>query len=287
MIHCVLPRSVAGVLLSLALAGSAHSAAVVATYDFANTLAPVSGTADPLTVVDPTGRSGFMTDTVNSVSRTVWRFDGNASPATSQGGLQFTSGDLLTGDSYSVEMYFRFDAVSGWRRILDTRDRTSDVGFYVLNGGLQLYPSSVGVGEFLADTYHHVLMTYSGTQAVAYLNGVAQSTQTTGYYDLPASDVISLFLDNTVDIAQNEYSGGAIAWARFYDGVLTATEAADAYRKAIAFDPTSPVDPNPVPTPGTMALVLVGAMLAARSRTRRLPVADTGRRTPVVAAGRA
>jgi MYXO-CTERM domain-containing protein len=250
----------AAAITSLAWVGSAQAAAVVATYDFNNTLAPVTGTADALVEVDPTNSSGFITDTVNGTTRTVWRFDGNAAPAASQGGLQFTSGDLLTSNSYSVELYFRFDQVSGWRRILDTADRSSDVGFYVLSGGLQLYPSNVGVGTFMANTYYHVLLTYSGTQAVAYLNGSAQSTQNTSYYDLPASDVISLFLDNTQSVAQNEYSAGAIAWARFYDGVLSANEAAAAYRSAIAFDPGTP---NPTPIPGTAALALLGLAVAA------------------------
>jgi len=252
--------------LALMVAGvsGAHAATTVALYDFAGNFSPVAGTgASPLLSVDPLQRGAFISDVVNGVNRTVFRFDGNASPATAQGGLQFLNAGLMNPNSYSIEAYFSFDQVSGWRRIIDTRDRTEDTGFYVLNGGLQLYPSNVGAGNFAANTYNHVILTFNGSTAVAYLGGVAQSTQATTYYSLPASNVISLFLDNTVSTAPNEYSSGKIAWARFYDGALSPAEAMTAYQTAVAFQ--VPV----IPEPSTYALMLAGGagvLLAARRR---------------------
>ena len=98
-----------------------------------------------------------------------------------------------------------------------------------------------------------MILSFDGSTAVAYLDGIAQSTQSTDYYSLPASNVISLFLDNTVSVAPNEYSAGKIAWARFYDGALNADEALAAYRSAIDFEV-----PSPVPEPSTYALMLAG-----------------------------
>jgi hypothetical protein len=155
----------------------------------------------------------------------VYRFDGAAFPSTDQGGLQFVNADLMNPDSYSIEAYFSFDQVCGWRRIIDPRGRTEDTGSYVLNGGLQLYPSNVGLGSFAANAYHHVILTFNGAKAVAYLDSAAQPTQATNYYSLPASHVISLFPDNTISVAPNEYSAGKIAWARLHDGALNADEA--------------------------------------------------------------
>jgi hypothetical protein len=262
-------------LFALLATAAASAASVVAVYDFNNTLNPVSGvgsaSASALTVVDPLSVSSFITDTVNGQSRSVYRFDGNSSPATNQGGLQFTNASLMTSNSYSVELYFSFDAVTGWRRIIDTLDRTSDLGFYVLNGGLQLYPSNIGVGTFSPNTYYHVILTYSGTQAIAYLNGVAQSTQTTDYYDLPLSGIISLFLDNTSGPAQTEYSGGKIAWARFYDGVVDASAASAAFTTAQNFDSGAGGGTGGggnVPEPSTFALAAAGALLALARRRR-------------------
>jgi hypothetical protein len=264
---CALPGASLSVCLAAALlAGPAQAASTVALYDFDNTLAPLAGfgpgSAAPLAAVDPLGLSGFVADTVNGVARTVYRFNGAASPAASQGGLQFLSADLMNPDGYSVEMYFSFEAVSGWRRIIDTKDRSEDTGFYVLSGGLQLYPSNVGAGDFTANTYHHVVLTFNGSEAVAYLNGSAESTQTTDYYSLPASDVISLFLDNTAGPAQNEYSAGKIAWARFYDGALSGDEVEAAYQEAISFTPV-------IPEPGTWALMALGLATIAAARARR------------------
>jgi hypothetical protein len=260
-------------LAALALLGAgltgAHAASTVALYEFNGNFDPVSGVgsgASALVSVDPLSLGAFVSDTVNGVNRTVYRFDGAAFPSTDQGGLQFVNADLMNPDSYSIEAYFSFDEVSGWRRIVDTRDRTEDTGFYVLNGGLQLYPSNVGVGAFAADVYNHVILTFDGATAVAYLDGVAQSTQATSYYSLPASNVISLFLDNTISVAPNEYSAGKIAWARFYDGALNADEALAAYRAAVDFEV-----PPPIPEPSTYALMLTGgaAMLLALRRRRQ------------------
>lgn len=245
-------------------AATAQAATTVALYEFNGNFDPVAGAgASALVSVDPLQQGAFINDVVNGVDRTVFRFGGAAAPATNQGGLQFTNGDLMDANNYSIEAYFSFDAVSGWRRIVDTRDRTEDTGFYVLNGGLQLYPSNVGAGAFAANAYNHVILTFDGSTAVAYLDGVAQSTQTTSYYSLPASNIISLFLDNTVSAAPNEYSSGKIAWARFYDGALTADEALTAYQAAVGFEVPA------VPEPSTYALMLAGAaavLLAARRR---------------------
>lgn len=256
--------------VTFAMSGlTVHAANTVALYEFNNSLNPVPGVgsaaATALVQVDPLGLGAFQPDTVNGVDRTVYRFDGLSSPATSQGGLQFVNADLMDANAYSIEAYFSFDSTSGWRRIIDTKDRSEDTGFYVLSGGLQLYPSNVGTGTFLPDTYNHVILTFNGSTAVAYLDGVAQSTQATDYYSLPASNVISLFLDNTAGPAQTEYSAGKIAWARFYDGALTAEEAMTAYQAAVGFEV-----PPPVPEPGTYALLAGGlAVVAVAVRRRR------------------
>jgi len=251
-------------LLAVSVSG-AHAANTVALYEFDGDFAPVAGAgASALLSVDPLQQGSFISDVVNGVNRTVFRFGGDAAPATNQGGLQFLNADLMNPNSYSIEAYFSFDEVSGWRRIIDTRDRSEDTGFYVLNGGLQLYPSNVGAGVFAADTYNHVILTFDGSTAVAYLDGAAQSTQSTSYYSLPASNVISLFLDNTLSVAPNEYSSGKIAWARFYDGALNAEEAQAAYRAAVDFEV-----PPPIPEPSTYLLMLaggIGVLLAARRR---------------------
>jgi hypothetical protein len=255
--------------ITVTAAAVSPAATVVALYEFNNTLNPTSGigsgSAGALVEVDPGGVSGFAADTVNGVNRTVFRFNGSASPATAQGGLQFVNANLMNPNGYTIELYFSFDAVSSWRRILDTQDRSSDQGFYVLNGGLQLYPSNVGLGAFNADTYYHVLLTFDGTTAVAYLNGSAESTEATNYYSLPASNLISLFLDNTAGPAQTEYSPGRIAWARFWDGALTAQEADAAYRGAIVFDPGPTGD---IPEPSTLLLSAAGLAAIAAFRKR-------------------
>src|SRR5262249_27264997 len=48
--------------------------------------------------------------------------------------------------TYSIEMLFRIDDPSGYRRLLDFKNRTSDNGLYTLNGTLDFFPVTTSVG---------------------------------------------------------------------------------------------------------------------------------------------
>src|SRR5271157_1110888 len=99
------------------LCGFAMSARadVVATYDFNNNLNAVQGGVVALTPVDPESTSGFQTNTVFGVSRTVYHFDGDSTPA-DQGGLQLDTTGLISSNTYSVEIVFELDQRNGaWR----------------------------------------------------------------------------------------------------------------------------------------------------------------------------
>ncbi|MBS0448947.1 MAG: PEP-CTERM sorting domain-containing protein [Proteobacteria bacterium] len=230
--------------LTLALSTLAAQAAPspVAQYDFNGTLASSVAGAPALSVTDPLGQSGFVTDSVMGTTKSVWNFQGAASPVTDQAGLTLDSTGLLTrNDTYSLEMVFKFtDRENAWRRIVDVSSRQTDDGFYVdPSNNLDVYPIGGGA-PFTNDVYHDVFLVDNAGIVTFYLDGSAQATLTTTVMNIDASNHINFFLDNVVGGGQGEYSSGSISMVRLYDEALTA------------------VPPPPVPEPAAGALMLAG-----------------------------
>jgi hypothetical protein len=247
---------------ALVSACPAMGAVVKATYEFGNTFAADEVGAPAIVPVDPLGLSGFGTDTVFGVTRSVYSFAGSASPTTDQAGLTLDTTGLVDPEHYSVDMVFELnDRVNAWRRILDVQNRQSDNGFYVdPSNNLDVYPVSGSTAAWSNGVYHHVVLTVDGTAVVAYLDGTSQFSTTTALMDLdfdPASNpnaVLGFFLDNVVAGGQGEWSSGSIALARLWDGVLTADEAS-----SLAANPF-------VPEPGALAIASPAVLLLGRRR---------------------
>lgn len=104
-------------------------------YNFENTLNEVSGLSPALAILGEQG--SFVLDTLNEVNqntKTVYRFTRNS-------GLQFNNvaaGNFL-GDNYTIEIYFVFDELSSWKRVVDWKNRKTDWGAYVYYGELNFY----------------------------------------------------------------------------------------------------------------------------------------------------
>src|SRR5262249_26221880 len=64
--------------------------------------------------------------------------------------------------TYSIEMLFRIDDTSGFRKLLDFKDRTLDEGLYDQSGALRFYPDSGPSGVFTAGRLHHLVVTRDG-----------------------------------------------------------------------------------------------------------------------------
>lgn len=239
-----------------ATALSAQAApAPVAQYDFNNTLASSVAGAPALTVTDPLGLSGFITDTVFGASKTVWSFQGQPTPLTDQAGLTLdTTGLLTSNDVYSIELVFQFTQGEGaWRRIVDVSSRQSDNGFYVdPSNNLDIYPVAGGA-PFTNDTYHDVFLVNNAGEVTFYLDGSAQATVTTSVMNIDSSNNINLFLDNVVGGGLGEFSNGSISQLRLYNAALTAP-------------------PPPVPEPPITVLMAVGAAAIALRLRRRTAV---------------
>ena len=240
----------------LLFSGGANAAALVASYNFNNTLAANQAGVAALTAIDPVGANGFETAVVNGVSQRVYRWGGSGSSAAEQGGLALNATGLVSYDNYSIEMVFAFDSAAqfggGWRRIVDTQNRQSDNGFYVdPNNFLQVYPVISGTTEFTNMTYRSVVMTnfvVNGVREVkAYLDGQLELQSDTDQLNLSNANnpnhLLHFFADNVAGPAQQEWASGRIASLKLFDGVV--------------------VPGAVVPEPGSLALALVALLAAA------------------------
>lgn len=258
------------------MAGAARADATLkASYLFNNTLSSSLAGAPSLTLIDPTGTSGFVTDNVFGNNRTVLHIGGLASPVTSQGGLTFdNSGSLITQNNYSVALSFKFeDRDNNWRRIVDVENRQSDDGFYVdPSNHLDIFPVSGSNVTWTNNAYQNVVLTVASDGTVnGYLQGVGSFTTNTSIMNIVngnnPGNLVGLFVDNVVAGGQGEWSKADIAVANFYDGVMTQSQV-DAFNT----NPTAPPPaPGGVPEPSAWTMLIAGfgaagAMLRRRRR---------------------
>jgi Concanavalin A-like lectin/glucanases superfamily/PEP-CTERM motif len=163
--------------------------------------------------------------------------------------------------AYSVELAFSFDAVSGYRKILDFSNRASDIGFYVLNSGLNYYPVTTGPsGDFVPGQLVSVVLTHDGSSTTGYVNGV-QRWDFGGFYNSSAdiSSVLHAFRDDFAT-GQGEASSGFVDYIRVYDTKLSAGDVAGL------------TPPGAVPEPASWALMIAGFGLTGAAMRRKAKV---------------
>ena len=187
-----------------------------ADYHFANSLASSVGTPPDLVMFNT---NYFFTNVV---------IDGTTSFA-----LRFAQGTgirlqptttVFPSNAYTVALLFRLDTVSGYRRILDTKNGSPDQGLYVRDGKLNLYPSgSESVVCITNNTWHQLVFTRDNANAVKiYIDGTLRLnvTDSSGYSVINNSNTMRFFKDDS----NIEESAGYIARIRNYASALTPTE---------------------------------------------------------------
>ena len=184
-----------------------------ADYRFQNSLTSSVGTAPALQNVG--AGNAFQTDTVDGFSRTVYRWPVH------NGLLLSPASGVISSNVWSMVFLFRFDDVSGYRRVLDTKNPPSETGLYIFDGNLNFYPLGSGSGSpIAANTYVQVVLTRDEAKVIrGYVNGVLQFTTSadTANEGLLAGSpqTLRFFVDNA-----GEDGAGAVARIRLYDGVI-------------------------------------------------------------------
>jgi hypothetical protein len=214
---------VVALMTSLFLGHGARGATLKADYGFNDTRASSVPGAPNLTDIDSDPQTGpghdnlFATETVAGTPRRVLTFpQGN--------GLRVSTAGVIPDNSYTIAVLFRFNDIDGYRRIIDFKAGTSDIGLYNYSGALRFFGWANGTGTPITpsaanDPYHEVLLSRDALGLViGFVDGVEQFR----FDDIRDSAVIgpartlSFFKDD--DLVSREESAGAAASIRLYDG---------------------------------------------------------------------
>jgi Concanavalin A-like lectin/glucanases superfamily len=204
-----------------------------ADYLFQSSLESSLGTAPDLLEVEG-GSSVFTADGKTGV--TVLRFAGGRGLA-----LAPTT-QVIPSSEYTIELLFRLDLLTGYRKIIDFKDGTADDGLYML-GCLTFYPKEQQAFTAIGtDSYVQVVLTRDSTdQVVGYVNGVRQFAfaDRDGLAAVNGKKTLRFFVDDLT--TTGEHSSGTVSQIRLFDGALTANEVAALACTEIAIaDPAFP-----------------------------------------------
>jgi hypothetical protein len=213
-------------------------AAVVANYQFQNTLSSTIPSAPDLV---PFVLGSYSSVSIGGTPTTVYNFG-------KQQGLSLDATGLIS-DNYTIAALFSFDDISGYRKILDFKNLTSDTGLYTLGGQLNFYNNAIDGPTVGPGTFFEALLTRdSSTKLVsAYFDGtpVFSFTDSADLAVISTDNLLNIFQDDLAVPGEN--SSGSVAGLRIFDKVLTDAEVA-------ALDLRTPsAVPGPLPLFGAAA----------------------------------
>lgn len=145
-------------------------------------------------------------------------------------GLRLTNG--MPAKVYTVDLWFTFDTLGSWRKILDFEQLASDNGLYTFDASLQFVVVAGSVFEtspplLAAGTPMRVTLTRDASDhVVGYVDGAPQIsfTDTQPVAALTSADA-NFFIDDTAT-GSGEASGGTVTQIVIYDVALTAAQLA-------------------------------------------------------------
>ena len=215
-------------------------ATLTADYGFERSLASSVGAVPDLTAVGDVA-AGYADEAVLGRTRPVLTFQYFSGLS-----LAPTAG-VIDSREYTIELLFRFDRIDGWRKILDFNQASADCGLYFLEGRLSFYPIVSDVETPIdADSYVHVVLTRDASGTVAgYVNGSRQFSfnDISELAVIDANDTLLFFRDDST--TRTEYSSGAVAQIKLYDGSLSADEVAELAAELSITPPPATSQPAP------------------------------------------
>ena len=202
--------------LSLVAVVSGYGQVLKADYQFQGNLNSSVAGAPPMTNLTGGGANSFATDVIDGYTRPTLRFPSNSGLAVS------IAGGLIPNTSYTIVILFRFDQVSGFRRIASFDNRLTDNGAYIQDGRLEF--ENTANPPFDPNTYIQVAIVRDASGTIrGYRDGILRVNQNDGgTFEISGANVLSFFQD---DIEfPGEASAGNVARVRLYDAPMTTVQ---------------------------------------------------------------
>jgi OOP family OmpA-OmpF porin len=168
------------------------------------------------------GRQGSYTQEalpeLDNMKKTAYQFDRNC-------GVQFdnAAAQQFIKDSYTIEIYFRFDKLNSWKRVIDFKNRKTDWGCYIFNGKLNFYnllvseKAPVNENEYT----HYVISRDGATNTVKiFADGVSklEFNDVDKHTLLDEDQKLNFFYDDLK--VTDEASAGAVVMIKISDYVI-------------------------------------------------------------------
>lgn len=194
---------------------AAYSQTLKADYQFQGNLN--SSVAGAPAMTDLTGSGGpnsFVTDTVDGYTRQTLRFPFNSGVAVNVNGV-------IPFNTYTIVGLFRFDQVSGPRRVAGS-DPNDDFGAYIVDGRLEF--ESTANAAFFPNTYIQIVVVREANGTVrAYRDGTLRVTAPDPDGDfIIDTGILRLFQDD-INLP-TEATAGNVARIRLYDAPMTTAQ---------------------------------------------------------------
>ena len=240
-----------------ALALTISALATQGTYLFNGNLNGQEGGAPSMTAIDPTTSNFFSTATIYGATRTTYNTVGAAGPG-NNAGLNLDASTLVSTNQYTLEMVVSFANATGWRKLADVSNRTSDAGLYISpSSNLDVYPNIDGTTPLSAQTYYYLATSVDASGTVkGYVNGNLEFTTTSSSLN---GNVFNFFVDDSIT-SYGEYTKVSVGLIRLTNSVLTDQQISNQ-----SINPYS----APVPEPATFAALSLGlgALIIRRKKS--------------------
>lgn len=173
------------------------------------------------TALAPVCQGTYTFETVAGVYKRVYNFDKGC-------GLVFSdsASNLLSSGSYTIELYFRLDTITGYKKLVDFDSLGADAGFYNQNGKLVMYnkltntDSTIGAGKF-----EYAAITRDGSTKDMYIyhnnKVIGMLNDNTDQYIYGAEKLLIFFNDDKG--TNGEQSSGSVGMIHISNYVMDST----------------------------------------------------------------
>jgi len=172
-------------------------------------------------------------------------------------GLQLTSA-LTNTSNYAIEMRLSVnDNLTGWSKLIDFQEFSTDNGFYLRNNNFDFYVSGSNLlgGPVILNEFFDLAFVRSAGIITTYFDGVALTAFNDSSNQAVSSNNILNFFEDDTETDKRESFIGAVDYIRIHDDAST-----------FGSQPTFPV-----PEPSTLAIFALGIMGLASRRFKKQP----------------